>query len=146
MPTPNKVLSGRASSVAGYSFWNQTNDDKDIFKEEGLSPRSFQWEIELSINRTINSGYDSSYQSNEYSGIDIVVGQWVADTVNGLAVEIVDIIDQDSGYIKCIVEDVNRYNTFNSQLGIGIFDQNSYVIVFGLSDYYNPIIQPLPEK
>jgi hypothetical protein len=104
------------------------------------------------LTASVDSGIThSSYLTripDEYTGLDITNGMWIMATDNPQSLRIDSIISQTDTSITCIIEDVNRFNTFNdtTSSGNGIFSTspNTQIIFFQLGDDGLPIFVPLP--
>lgn len=82
----------------------------------------------------------------QYTGLDIQPGMWVFANSEAKALRVMSIINATDASIECVVEDVDRYNTFTdpTQGGVGIFSPTSALIFFELGDDGLPILNPLP--
>lgn len=108
-------------------------------------PRDFIWEIEFDIITQTHSSI-SSRSPGQYTGMDVTVGQWVADATTGQAWQITEVREKSDTLVRVLVQDVYRYNTFRDPAGVGRADpQLSLFIIFNLSDSGIPQIDPVPE-
>jgi hypothetical protein len=126
-----------ASSVSGISPvapnlpWNGTT-------------RPYKWSLTLSIT-TQNQSSVFTRARLKYNGEDVNVGQWIGSLTTGLAWQIISITSKTANTVNCIVQDVNRYNTYRApaQNGLGAPASGSYV-VFELAEDGTPLIDPIP--
>ena len=80
----------------------------------------YQWQITITVNPSPQSSPDTP-TPYFYTGTDIVVGDWLATSLNGAAVQVVEIISQDQSDAVLVVEDIDRFNTYSDpyQSGFG---------------------------
>jgi hypothetical protein len=106
--------------------------------------KDFRWRVTMEIDLQSHSS-SITRQPGEYSGLDISVGQWIANTTTGQAWQIISIESKSSSSIIAIVQDVYRYNTFRDQTktGNGSLATATY-IVFSIGDNGLPQIDPIP--
>lgn len=142
---PAKVISGTVFSSIGLDLWPYNDGSGDPFWEGGSSPRSYKWEIVISVEPQTHSSHRTR-RPYMYDGTDISVGNYVASQQDGTALEIVSILEKTPTMIRCVVEDVMRYNTFRDSKGSGngIFPTPSSVIVFEINETGFPVVDPIP--
>lgn len=100
----------------------------------------FQWELSLNVYSQPHSDY-SSVVPLSYTGLDIKVGDWIASGAFGSAWKIISISSTDYSTVTCVVEDVDRYNTFNDYTQSGNGSPNSGIaFVFEVSEDGMPLI------
>lgn len=109
------------------------------------STRYYQWTLTLSVPVTQKTSGVYTRQKLLYSGIDVYVGQWIANISTGQAWQIISISSKSASSVTCVVEDIYRYNTYRdvNQSGNGRPGTGSYV-VFTVSSDGTPIIDPTP--
>jgi hypothetical protein len=105
----------------------------------------YQWSITLNIVQQTQSS-TIARAPLEYDGMDVNVGQWIADINAGLAWQIIGITSKNSTTVVCTVQDIFRYNTYRdpTQSGAGDPAPSNYVI-FKLAEDGTPVIDPVPE-
>ena len=107
--------------------------------------REFTWVAEFLITAQTHSS-TASRLPGQYDGIDVTVGQWVADSVTGEAWQIIEVREKTPTYVKVVLQDVYRYNTYRDPAGTGFGIPNvGNYIIFNLSDAGLPQIDPVPE-
>lgn len=108
-------------------------------------PKDYVWEVVLSVTKQGHSSV-TSRSPGKYTGMDVAVGQWIADSVSGQAWQITEVREKTDTQVRVLVQDVYRYNTFRAPSGLGRADpQPGYYIIFNLSDSGIPQIDPVPE-
>lgn len=141
---PSKVIAGEVAAIKPLESWMYDDGMGDPWWQ-GAGGVSFRWIIDV----TTTASSHSSHLTREpflYNALDITPGMWVMAANDPKALRVVSIISKDSQSISCIVEDVNRFNTFKDQssAGSGIFGVPSSLIFFQLGDDGLPILDPLP--
>ena len=118
------TLNGTLSSTAGKQTY-QENDGT------GMSAQYQLFDLVLAVNPK-STGDGSTRKANEYNGIDVEPGMWVADTDGNVCLRIQSISQKTETGIACVAEDVDmlsyRLNSINSITAGGsivIFAQNS---------------------
>lgn len=108
-------------------------------------PKDYMWTATF----TVTPQYHSSRLSRApgtYTGMDITVGQWVANTISGQAWQITKITEKTDTSVVLVLHDVYRYNTFRDINGVGGAEPPlGKYIIFDLSDSGIPQIDPVPE-
>jgi hypothetical protein len=106
--------------------------------------KDFKWEITMDISSQSHSSY-ATRKPGAYTGMDINVGQWIANLTSGQAWQIISIESKSSTQATAIVQDIYRYNTFRdiTQVGNGAPISGTYV-VFSIGDTGLPQIDPAP--
>ena len=139
---PAKVLTINVTSINGTERWLHNDGQGDQWWNSGANPRFNKWEIEATVT-TQNHGSHLTRKDNQYNGLDIQVGDWVAGSSTGICCRITSISAKTSTSVTLIVEDWLRYNTFRSSTGNGIFGTGD-AIVFQLNENGHPMLDPLP--
>lgn len=106
--------------------------------------RSYQWTITLTVTaQSTSSNY--TRQKHTFNGQDIDVGMWIGNLSSGLAWQIVSVTSKTTSSVTCVVQDINRYNTYrvSGNTGQAAPATGSYV-VFELSEAGLPLIDPIP--
>lgn len=140
---PNKVLLSRVTSKEDLESWPYEDFSGDPYWNGGSTPKPYRWELQCSINTQVH-GDPSTREPYQYNGFDVFVGDWIADTTNGISLKITQVVSKASNEVVIVVEDVDRYNTFMSEYGDGLFTVPTDTIIFSISDARMPILNPLP--
>ena len=142
---PNKVLAGRATSSIELEAWPYEDFPGDPWWQGGDTPRPYRWEITMTITAQ-SHGDPSTRNPYKYDGNDVFAGDWIADISTGRSLRIAKVLNKDSKDLTVVVEDSERYNTFMSPVGSGIFPIPGDILVFGISDMDMPILNPIPSS
>lgn len=141
---PNKVISGDASSLQALESWLYDDGMGDIWWQ-GANGTPYKWKLTATINPSLHSSH-LTRNPKTYDALDITPGMWVMSFAEAKSLRVISILSKTPDTIECIVEDVDRYNTFNdpNQLGLGSFSVPSSIAFFELGDDGLPILSPLP--
>lgn len=141
---PNKVISGYPNSIDNLSSWLYDDGMGDPWWQ-GAAGAPYQWILNASVNTVLHSSHLTRVPM-QYTGLDITPGMWVMGSSNR-AVKIISVQSATDSSIVCVVEDVDRYNTFsdNTQTGSGIFSQYENLLFFELGDDGLPVLNPVPD-
>jgi hypothetical protein len=71
----------------------------------------YRWSVVLEVTPQTHSS-PLTRKQYVYDGDDIVIDDWLSNTLGGFAWQIKTITSQSSTSVTCIVEDVNQYNTY----------------------------------
>lgn len=141
---PPKVLAGEVeSNIVGLEAWPYNDGQGDPFWVGGMNPKPYRWAISVTVDEYDHSSH-LTRSPGVYNGIDVNVGDWVASRATGTAVKVIGINAKTEARVDLVVEDVNRYNTFRSSTGDGLFPVPSTVIIFELNQDDLPVIDPVP--
>ena len=140
---PAKVLPVTVSSVTSIGEWEHDDGLGDSFWSGGSNPKAYKWEITMSVT-TVNHGSHLTRTPKKFDGMDIVVGDYIAGSSDGRALQIVSISSKSTSTVTCRVEDRLRYNTFRSASGTGIFSIPGTAVIFQINENGHPMIDPLP--
>lgn len=135
---PSRLLSLDIKSVNPKTDW--TVDDGTGDPWIGFP---YQWTVTFTVTAQSHSSHlTKTYQ--QYNGLDITPGDWIADIATGSAVRVVSISSASPDTVTAVVEDVDRFNTFNdpTQQGTGIF-ANGQAFCFVIGDDGLPILSPM---
>lgn len=105
---------------------------------------AIRWNATLGITAQAHSDPTTTPAANFYDGRNVVVGDCIAST-SGRLLRIFSISAQTAGTVTCVLEDLNRENTFldENQNGDGLIPSGvSYL--FGVGSNGIPILYPLP--
>lgn len=111
-------------------------------------PLAFRWTVELAVNNQQHSSIHTR-APGIYTGMDIEIGQWIANITTGQAYQIISIISKSDTDLTCVVQDIFRYNTFkdSGQSGVGGEPAaGSEYVVFEVLEDGLPTIDPKPEN
>jgi hypothetical protein len=140
---PNKVLESSISSVSGSEYWPHQNGSGDQWYEgAGATKKYYRWEITFSVTQQLH-GSHLTRDDYTYNGLDVVVGDWIAEATSGDCWKIISISSKTTTSVTCVVEDWLRYNTFRASNGNGS-PANGSAVVFTLNEKGIPMLDPLP--
>lgn len=139
---PNKVLSTSVSNIVGTEYWPYANGSDDPWYEGSFSKKFYRWEIEMTVTPQ-QHGSHLTRDDFEYNGLDVIVGDWIAGANDGKCMRIVSISQKTKTFVRCVVEDYLRYNTFKSPNGNGMFSGGA-AVVFSLNEEGFPVLDPMP--
>jgi hypothetical protein len=141
---PSKVITGYGQTIVGLESWLYDDGFGDQWWQ-GVIGAPVRWILTADVFSAAHSSHLTRVP-NTYTGLDITPGMWVFSVTEPRAVRIVSIISLSDTSIQCIVEDVDRYNTFAdaSQTGTGAFASNNNLVFFELGDDGLPVLNPLP--
>lgn len=141
---PGKVLPISITSVTTLDIWPYDDGTGDPYRKGGASPKSYVFEIDISITGVVHSSH-LTRQQFAYNGLDVYVGDWVAD-VEAKAFKITEVVSKTTTTATLIIEDIDRYNIFNSDTGSGDASPATGTggIIFTIGDEGQPILQPFP--
>lgn len=102
----------------------------------------YQWKVTFAVN---SQSHSSPYTPTQfsYTGMDVIVGDWIGTLGNGQSVKIIHINSKDMNSVDANVEDVDRFNTFTdaTMQGSGLTADDGYL--FQLGDDGLPILAPM---
>lgn len=145
---PLKTISGDITNITGIETmpWYNPLQFPVIPGNPAPEPEDkyFRWRVTLSISIQQQSSY-LTRNPGQYNGMDVTVGQWIANSSSGLAWQIISIESKSGDEVVAIVQDIYRYNTFRdpTQSGNGSPVFGTYII-FNISDAGLPQIDPIP--
>ena len=106
--------------------------------------KDFRWRVSLDIDSQPQSAYNTRYPGF-YTGQDIAVGDWIANSSSGQAWQIISIESKSDNAVTCIVQDIYRYNTFRDTSGTGNGAPNFGIyVIFNVGETGIPEIDPVP--
>ena len=129
---PAKVLPATVTAKTVVSEWNYDDGLGDPWWSGGNTPKAYKWELTMTIT-TVNHGSHLTRTPKKFDGMDVVVGDYIAGSSDGRALQIVSISSKSTSTVVCQVEDRLRYNTFRSATGTGIFTVPGTAVIFQLS-------------
>ena len=139
---PNKVLETSISSVTGNAYWDHANGSGDIWYSGSGTKKYYRWEITFSVTQQLH-GSHLTRDDFKYNGLDVVVGDWIAEATSGDCWKIISITSKSTTSVTAIVEDWLRYNTFRASNGNGA-PSNGSGVIFSLNEKGVPMLDPLP--
>ena len=144
---PIKTLPISSVTLTATGFWPY--DEGNYYGEDqwwagGPAPQPVTFTLEGVISQQDHSSF-STPQLYIYNGLDIRVGDWYVEAATGKALQITSI---DSGitdptYLKCTIEDVDRWEQFSSQDGISATGCDGFIISLddnGIPVFHNLIV------
>lgn len=143
--TPAKVLEANVTASVGLGAWPYDDGLNDPFWAGGAIPKDYKWLITITVVEQSHSSYKTR-KPYAYNGMDVQVGDYIADQQMGIALKIISIESKGDNFVSCVVEDTLRYNTMKSTSasGSGIFAVPSNAIIFEVNDDGLPVIDPIP--
>lgn len=137
---PSKVITGVLVEATPSDFWPYDNGN-DPYWANGSMPKPYRWIVTFTVNTQFHSS-PFTRVAGQFNGNDINVGDYVADTVDGIALKVVRVVAKADEQVTCEVEDTLRYNTFRDYTGQGngIFAVGSDMIVFELNETGQPVV------
>ena len=139
---PNKVLESSISAVTGNAYWDHANGSGDIWYSGSGTKKYYRWEITFSVTQQLH-GSHLTRDDFKYNGLDVVVGDWIAEATSGGGWKIISISAKSTTSVTAVVEDWLRYNTFRASTGNGAPTSGS-AVVFSLNEKGVPMLDPLP--
>ena len=139
---PNKVLETSISSVTGNAYWDHANGSGDIWYSGVGTKKYYRWEVTFSVTQQLH-GSHLTRDDFKFNGLDVVVGDWIAEATTGDCWKIISISAKSTTSVTAVVEDWLRYNTFRASNGNGA-PSNGSGVVFSLNEKGIPMLDPLP--
>jgi hypothetical protein len=142
---PSRVISGLSITVTPLESWLYDDGLGDPWWQ-GATGAPYRWLLTAEVYVANHSSHVTRVP-NQYNGVDIQTGMWVFANGDAKAVRIRSIVSQTDDQIQCIVEDVDRYNTFNdpASSGTGVFSELKNLIFFEVGDEGYPLLDPMPD-
>ena len=139
---PNKVLETSISSVTGNAYWDHANGSGDIWYSGAGTKKYYRWEVTFTVTQQLH-GSHLTRDDFKFNGLDVVVGDWIAEATTGDCWKIISISAKSTTSVTAVVEDWLRYNTFRASNGNGA-PSNGSGVVFSLNEKGIPMLDPLP--
>ena len=139
---PAKVLSCTTNSISNNAQWPHNDGLGDKWWSSGTNPKYYRWNVTVTVT-TQNHGSHLTRKDFEYNGLDVQVGDWIAEATSGICCRIISISAKSTTSVTMVVEDWLRYNTFRSTSGNGIF-ATGQAVIFQLNENGHPMIDPVP--
>lgn len=106
--------------------------------------RPTKFRVVMSITASAHSSH-LTREKYTYNGLDVNVGMWVTSIASPKALKIVKVEAKTTTSVTCIIEDLDRYNTFRDPGGNGnaMFSVPGSGVVFELGDDGLPVLDPI---
>ena len=146
---PSKVMAIVVNSSAALeSWWYDDGLDDPWWRGASGAGTNAGRPTKFRIVMSVTASAHSSHLTREkytYNGLDINVGMWVASIASPKALKIVKIESKSTTSVTCIIEDIDRYNTFRDPGGLGnaMFTVPGSGVVFELGDDGLPVLDPV---
>ena len=139
---PAKVLTVNVTSISNHAKWPHNDGLGDKWWSSGTNPKYYRWNVTVTVTAQ-SHGSHLTRKDFEYNGLDVQVGDWIAEATTGICCRIVSISAKTTTSVTMVVEDWLRYNTFRSTSGNGIF-ATGQAVIFQLNENGHPMIDPVP--
>ena len=139
---PNKVLETSISSVTGNAYWDHANGSGDIWYSGAGTKKYYRWEVTFTVTQQLH-GSHLTRDDFKFNGLDVVVGDWIAEATTGDCWKIISISAKSTTSVTAVVEDWLRYNTFRASNGNGA-PSNGSGVIFSLNEKGIPMLDPIP--
>lgn len=152
LPAPQ---SGPNTNIEPADYWPYANTIQNPSNPNGLqyptdfwygysnSPKAYRWVLTAEITPA-SHGSNLTRIPKVYDGLDIEVGDYVANIDTGIVLQVVRVLSKTSTSISCLVEDTLRYNTFLTDSGTGDFPNIGAIVFFQINELGVPMINPVP--
>lgn len=142
---PIKTLPIGGITLTPTGFWpydEGTYYGEDQFWEGGPAPQPVTFMLEGTITQQDHGSF-STPQLYIYNGLDVRVGDWYVEAATGKALRItsIDTGVTDATYLKCTIEDVDRWEQFSDPNGVAATGTSGFIIA--LSDQGIPMFDNL---
>lgn len=158
---PSKVVAGNlpsgtsSNNIIINDYWQYPNTVQDSLNPNSLqyptdywygygpTPMPYRWIINAQITQQ-DHGSNITRIPKAYDGMDIEVGDYVADLDTGKVLQVIQVLSKSSTNISCVAEDTLRYNTFNNGSGNGVFANEGGIVFFQINELGVPMTNPIP--
>lgn len=142
---PIKTLPITGITLTPIGFWptdEGTYYGEDQFWQGGPAPQPVTFTLEGTITQQDHGSF-STPQLYIYNGLDIRVGDWYIEAATGKALRItnIDVNVTDATYVRCTIEDIDRWEQFSDPNGVAATGTNGFII--SLSDEGLPMFNDL---
>ena len=104
----------------------------------------YQWTVTLNITPQTTSS-TTTRVALQYTGLDINIGMWLGDIVNGIAWQIISITSKTDTSVVCVIQDIFRYNTYRDPTSTGNGGPaTGAFVVFQLAEDGTPMLDNVP--
>lgn len=129
---PIKTLPITGITLTPTGFWPYDEGSyygEDQFWEGGPAPQPVTFTLEGTITQQDHGSF-STPQLYIYNGLDVRVGDWYVEASTGKALRItnIDVGITDATYLRCTIEDIDRWEQFSDQNGIAATGANGFII------------------
>ncbi len=106
--------------------------------------RPTKFRVVISVTASAHSSH-LTREKYVYNGLDINVGMWITSISTPKALKIIKVEAKTTTSVTCIIEDIDRYNTFRDPGGNGnaMFTVPGSGVVFELGDDGLPVLDPV---
>ena len=139
----NKVIGVNVLTQTGLKLWPYQDGTGDPWWAGGISPRYYQWLLELKVYPQFHSTYNTR-EPFRYNGYDISIGDWIANNNTGLALKVISVEAKTRTTAIIIAEDTLRYNTLrdtnssgDGSIGVG------QSLIFNINEEGMPLLDPI---
>jgi hypothetical protein len=146
---PSKVLAVVINSSAELESWWYDDGLNDPWWRGASGAgtnagRPTKFRVVMSVTASSHSSH-LTRAKYVYNGLDINVGMWVTSISSPKALKIVKVEAKTTTSVTCIIEDIDRYNTFRDPGGNGnaMFSVPGTGVVFELGDDGLPVLDPV---
>lgn len=144
---PIKTLPITGITLTPTGFWpydEGTYYGEDQFWEGGPAPQPVTFTLEGTITQQDHGSF-STPQLYIYNGLDVRVGDWYIEAATGKALRItnIDVGTTDETYLKCTIEDVDRWEQFSDPNGVAATGASGFIVSLsenGLPMFHDLII------
>lgn len=142
---PAKVLDVNVQDAVGVTYWPYNNGSGDPFWQGGAQPTFYRWVADIQVTPQTHSSHRTR-KPRAYTGMDVRIGDYIASVQDGIALKIVSIEFKSDTFVRAVLEDTFRYNTFRDggSQGVGIFTVPSGAIIFEVNEEGLPVVDPVP--
>lgn len=142
--SPSRVIPGYAQTLESFESWLYDDGTGDPWWQ-GAAASPYRWILTADVS-VVNHSSHLTREPFLYSGLDLTPGMWVMAANDAKALKVITIISKTAESITCVVEDIDRYNTFTDPTasGNGSFSYPNPIIFFDLGDDGLPVLNPLP--
>lgn len=144
---PIKTLPITGITLTPVGFWPSDEGSyygEDQFWEGGPAPQPVRFTLEGAITQQDHGSF-STPQLYVYNGLDIKVGDWYIEAATGKSLRItnIDIGVTGSTYLKCTIEDIDRWEQFSDPSGVAATGADGFIVSLddnGLPLFHNLIV------
>ena len=138
--SPTFLLKAAFDSYTENALWSEDDNTNDPY-----IGYAYRWDITFNITPQQHSSH-TTLTPNYYTGMDVKVGDWFASGINGKAVIVTEITEQNDFQVKAVVEDYERWNLYSDPnlQGYGLVAQEPGFF-FRLNNEGMPILGPIEE-
>lgn len=143
---PIKTLPITGITLTAIGFWPDDEGSyygEDQFWQGGPAPQPVRFTLEGSITQQDHGSF-STPQLYIYNGLDIKIGDWYIEASTGKALRVtnIDIGVTNATYLRCTIEDVDRWEQFSDPTGVSATGADGFIVSLddnGLPLFHNLI-------